>query len=84
MSFENADEEAADNCLTLYQSLFDMTQTLCKVYPAISPLSIRKERAKEVFLLIRRINTHPRTNDGVKANEGKAEIVRRPAGDKWF
>lgn len=68
--------------MTLYQSLFDLTQNLCKLYPALTPFSVRRERAKEVFLLIKRINTQPKTKDGQKV-DSKGRI-RRPAGDNWF
>lgn len=71
-----------ENRLSLYQSLFETTQSLCKLYPALTPFSIRRERAKEVFLLIKRINTHPKNENGQKLDE-KGRI-RRPAGDNWF
>jgi len=36
--------------------LFDITDNLCQRYPALSPFDVRRERAGEVFLLIRRVN----------------------------
>lgn len=68
--------------MTLYQSLFETTNLLCKRYPALTPFSVRRERASEVFLLIRRINTHPRTEQGRPVDsQGR---IRVPAGDNWF
>lgn len=88
MPFAKSDESGeADNSLTLYQSLFEMARTLCEAFPALTPFSIRRERAREVFLLIKRINTHPHTENGEpveKVEKDKAGRIRRPAGDNWF
>lgn len=56
-----------------------------------TPISIRKERAKEVFLLMRRII---RKNEREEREKNKGErivttangkkILRKPAGDDWF
>lgn len=71
-----------DDSLTLYQSLFQTAELLCKRYPALTPFSIRRERAREVFLLIRRINSHPRAEQGREVDaQGR---IRVPAGDNWF
>lgn len=59
-----------------------MTDALCRRYPALSPFSIRRTRAKEVFLLIRRVCTHPKTEGGQRTDSQGRE--RRPAGDNWF
>ena len=62
---------------------------LCKAFPALSPFDVRRERAHEVFLLVRRINSQP-TKDGRGKSNGNGQKVdskgriRRPAGDKWF
>lgn len=59
-----------------------MTNMLCKVYPALTPFSVRRERAREVFLLVRRMNSKPRKKNGEEVDaQGR---VRRPAGDNWF
>jgi hypothetical protein len=68
--------------MTLYQNLFDMTETLCRRYPALTPFSVRKERAREVFLLIRRVCTQPKTEAAQQHDAQGRE--RRPAGDNWF
>lgn len=80
LSSSAAQDEPSE--LTLYQQLFEITRTLCQVFPALDPFRIRRTPAKEVFLLIRRVNTHPKTEKGKKVdNKGR---VRRPAGDDWF
>lgn len=59
-----------------------MTNMLCKVYPALTPFSVRRERAREVFLLVRRMNSKPRKQTGEETDaQGR---IRRPAGDNWF
>lgn len=59
---------------TLYEIFFDMTEDLCKVYPALSPFIIRKTTAHEVFLLVRRIN---RKADSKKKMEIQAQKPKR-------
>jgi len=56
-----------------------MELSLSERFPSLSPFSIRKERASEVFLLIRRLN-----NSTSKNNKKKSTKIRRPAGDNWF
>lgn len=68
--------------MTLHQALFEMTNTLCKVYPALTPFAVRKERAKDVFALLRRIMTQPKTEGRQKVDAQGRILV--PAGDDWF
>lgn len=74
--------DASDDSLTIYQAFFEITETLCRRYPALTPFIVRRERAKEVFLLIRRVNTHPKTKEGRKVDRKGRILV--PAGDDWF
>lgn len=55
---------------------------LCQLFPALDPFRVRRTPAREVFLLIRRINSQPKTEHGQKL-DSKGRI-RRPAGDDWF
>ena len=48
---------------------------ICERFPAVTPFSIRKEKIKEVFLLVRRLNIY---DD--KGKTKKKKINRRPAG----
>ena len=71
----------------IYETLFDMQMSLCKIFPSMTPLTLRREKAREVFLLISRYNKYclknnnenktNTTNDGVR-------VIRRKAGDNWF
>lgn len=59
-----------------------MEVNLSKEFPTISPLTLRKEKARDVFLLVRRNNRYLRNE--AKEKTGKKKIIRRPAGDDWF
>ena len=75
--------------------IFEIEVGLSRSFPALSPISIRRTRAAEVFLLLRRYNEYiQRENE--KSEKGSAggrtemrqkdgkKIIRRPAGDDWF
>lgn len=54
--------------------------TLCDRFPSLTPFSIRRERAKDVYILIARLNKYGKT----EKKKNKPNIIRRPAGDDWF
>jgi len=58
-----------------------MEMSLCERFPAMTPINLRREKAREVFLLITRYNTYSAKQ---KKNAGKPKIIRRPASDTWF
>lgn len=75
----------------LYAVMFDMQINLCERFPAMTPLTVRREKAREVFILIRRLNEHSileqqknpvKLNN--KGNESTGKIIRKRAGDDWF
>jgi hypothetical protein len=55
-----------------------MEMSLSERFPAMTPLTLRKERAHEVFLLINRMNRYS------KKTKRQSNVIRRPAGDDWF
>lgn len=59
-----------------------MEIAICERFPALSPFDIRRERATEVFLLMRRMNDY--NGRQRKAQSRKKNVIRRPAGDDWF
>lgn len=79
----NKEGDTDDDGLTIYQALFEMTNTLCKIYPALTPFAVRRERVKEVFLLYRRIITKPKMPEGEQKVDSQGRILV-PAGDDWF
>ncbi len=60
-----------------------MEMGLCEKFPAMTPLSLRREKAREVFILITRFNKWSKKNKKQGKNGGK-KIIRRPASDNWF
>lgn len=53
----------------------------------MTPLSIRRERAKEVFLLIRRLskrNEKDKEENGERVMIGGREVIKVKAPDTWF
>jgi len=58
-----------------------MTNNLCEIYPSLNPFILRKERAREVFILISRYRKFSKKK---KKNKNGKRIIRRPASDNWF
>ena len=53
----------------------------------MTPFQVRRERACEVFLLMRRLadyNERERKEKPPKATKNGKTVIRRPAGDNWF
>lgn len=65
----------------IYDVLFEMEMNLTERFPSMTPLVLRREKAREVFLLLNRYTRYSRKAD--KQKNGK-RIIRRPAGDDWF
>lgn len=54
---------------------------LCERFPGYTPLSLRREKAREVFIFLDRFSRYSKKK--VK-NAGKPTVIRRPAPDTWF
>lgn len=50
-------------------------------FPSMDPVRIRRTRAAEIFLLIRRLNEYTEREKAEKGNGGQ---IDRPASDTWF
>lgn len=50
----------------------------------MSPISLRREKAREVMTLIKRYRKYARKNNKSKKANGGKRIIRRPASDTWF
>ena len=57
--------------------------TLCERFPALTPLELRRAKAREVFILVARLNRYMK-KEQKKNKKGSKKIIRRPAGDDWF
>lgn len=57
--------------------IFEMEINICSQFPALTPFSLRREKAWEVFLLMKRYSKYGK-------KKTKPKVIRRPAGDDWF
>lgn len=60
--------------------------SLCDRFTSLTPLDLRKEKAREVFILVTRYNNYSQKEEkkSSEANKPRKKIIRRPAGDDWF
>lgn len=58
-----------------------MEVALSERFPALTPLAIRKEKATEIFIFVKRMNNYSSKLD--KKGRRKS-VMRKPAGDDWF
>ena len=66
-----------NNNLTLYENLFEIQITLCEKFH-LSPFELRRERFKDVLLLIDRLSNHN------KIEMRKYRKVRQPDGSYQY
>lgn len=80
----NREDKKGGSIASLYQILFELQITLCDKFKGLNPFILRHETVKEVFLLIRRLNSVQ--DYGYEHVQGsKGEVIRRPASDdSWF
>ena len=67
--------------MPLYDIFFDIELSMCERFPGLTPFDIRREKAREVFLFIRRMTKHRENEQKERPEPG---VIRRPAGDDWF
>jgi hypothetical protein len=70
--------------LTLYELFFEMEVSICERFPSLSPFDVRRERASEVFLLMRRMQKYNKSQDKTNPKNTGKQVIRRPAKDDWF
>lgn len=60
--------------------------SLCDRFTSLTPLDLRKEKAREVFILVTRYNNYSEKEEkkNSEKNKPRKKIIRRPAGDDWF
>lgn len=66
--------------LPLSQILFKLECDLCKIFPSLNVFDIRKEKATEVFLLMRRINN----TFEAKIKTKRKRVYADTATDGWY
>ncbi len=57
-------------------SLFEIELSLCRYFPALSPLSLRNERAIDVFNLLKRFISHLERENEKSENEVTEDGVK--------
>ena len=72
--------EVVDN-RSVYELLFESQVGLCERFTGFTPLTLRKEKAREVFILIKRYNNYSNYKE---KNKNKKKVIRKPASDNWF
>lgn len=50
----------------------------------MTPLTIRREKARDFFTLVVRYNNYSDKQQKKAAQPNKPKIIRRPASDTWF
>ena len=75
--------EEGNTAIPLYQIFFELEMEICNRFPTVDPFSIRKEKMREIFLLVRRLRIYDEANNQNNKNKRKKQI-RRPASDSWF
>lgn len=75
----------------MYQVMFDIADRLCQRYPGLTPFQVRRERYREVMLLVSRVTEASNRKDGQKPAEivwydsNGDKHIRRPAtDDSWY
>lgn len=53
---------------------------LCERFPSLTPFQLRREKASEVFLLVKRMNNYNKKS----TDKNKPKKIRKKAGDNWF
>lgn len=63
------------------QLIFEIEMTLCEQFTSVTPFTIRRERAVDVYALIVKYSRYAKKKS---RDAGKPKIIRRPASDTWF
>ena len=73
------------------EMLFEIADTLAKVYPALSPIMLRRERFDIVLRTVSGLNAKTRRESGLGKNDkvtydrnGNRIIWREAKGDDWW
>lgn len=61
-----------------------MEMSICERFPAMTPLTIRREKARDFFTLIVRYSNYSDKQQKKAEQPSKPKIIRRPASDTWF
>lgn len=70
----------------IYEALFSLEVALCDRFSGLTPLSLRKERSREVFLLIKRYANYgeKQSNENATSNDKKIGVGEIIIGGKKY
>ena len=64
--------------ISIYEQLFELVDQLCQRYISLNPISIRKERAIEVLLLVERVKIkNKRETKNVKSTGARKSVIKK-------
>jgi hypothetical protein len=74
-----------DDNTPIYDVLFEMQMSLCERFPSITPLNLRREKARDVFAFFIRYIKYSKKHKKQTTKDGK-KIIRRRASDNagWW
>lgn len=72
-----------DDDTPIEELLFELEIGMSERFAGITPLSLRKERANHVFVMISQFNKYS-SKEKKKKDSGGKEVIRRRAPDTWF
>jgi len=72
-----------DDDTPIQDVIFEMEINLCEKFTSLTPFSVRREKAREVFAVVRKYALLSKKKDK-KSKQKKSKIIRRPARDTWF
>ena len=64
--------------------MFEIEMILTERFPSMTPLTLRREKAREVFLLLNRFDRYSLKKEKENKRKNGKRIIRKPAGDDWF
>lgn len=66
------------------QLLFEIEVLLSERFPALSPVTLRRTKAREVFKIINKLTVYTKKEKRKQAETGKKHIIKKQASDTWF
>ena len=66
------------------QLLFEIEVLLSERFPALSPISIRRTKAREVFKIINKLTIYSKKEKKKQVKANTKHIIAKQASDTWF
>lgn len=66
------------------QLLFEIEVLLSERFPALSPVTLRQTKAREVFKIINKLTVYSKKEKQKQAKAATKHIIKKQASDTWF